>query len=180
MGTTYHFIEEPKANSEVLLWFRSLTEPPSETPTERGYVLHFGECGPLVYDSNGQIDVKASPIASVFVPRVRRGALWTVGEVHFLATPLRQRFPTLHKISNAFSKWLATHECAYSNKQKDNPFSYYLEGSVKNYDSEVFALESGLSALKEGRYFVGDDDTEYRLDAICKQLRLRGVECSDA
>ena len=177
MGTTYRFIEAPIGMSEVLEWFRSLPAPPNEMPTERGCALHFPESGPLVYAAGGLIDAKASPVASVFVPRVRRGVLWTVGEVHFLATPLRERFPSLHRLSNAFSKWLSAHECIYSNKRASNPFSYWLEGSVRNHDSDVFALESGLGALKDGRYFVADDDTEFRLDAVCSSLRLRGVAC---
>ena len=179
MGTTYRFIETPTGTSDVLEWFRRLPSPPEEMPTERGYALHFAESGPLVYGTDGLIDAKASPVASVFVPRVRRGVLWTVGEVHVLATPLRQRFPSLHKLGNAFSKWLSAHECVYSNKRAANPFSYWLEGSVQNHDSDVFALDSGLAALKDGRYFVADDDTEFRLDAICSSLRLRGIECTN-
>ncbi|ARN22296.1 hypothetical protein A4W93_21655 [Piscinibacter gummiphilus] len=132
------------------------------------------------FNADGRVDAKASPVASIFLPRIRRGALWTVGEVHFLATPLRERFPAVHKISTAFSKWLSTQECVYSNKRKINPFSYYLEGSVQNHDPEVFAFESALSALNAGQYFVTEDDTEFRLDAICKMLGLRGVECRDS
>lgn len=180
MGTTFRFIEDPAATSSVLTWFRSLKAPPREVQTERGFTLHFQDVGLIAYDAHGNIDPKASPIASVFVPRVRRAALWTVGEVHFLATPLRDRFPALHKTSNAFARWLSTHECVYSNKRGSNPLSYYLEGSIKNFDPEVFAFESALSELNSGRYFVAEDDTEPRLDAVCKVLRLRGVECSDA
>jgi len=180
VGSTFRFIEDPAAASSVLTWFRSLKAPPREVQTERGFTLHFQDVGPVAYDAHGHIDSKASPLASVFVPCVRRGALWTVGEVHFLATPLRDRFPALHKISSAFAKWLSAHECVYSNKRNSNPFSYYLEGSIQNFDPDVFAFESALSALNAGRYFVAEDDTESRLTAICKFLRLRGVECSDA
>jgi hypothetical protein len=180
MGTTFRFLEDPAAPSSVLTWFRNLEVPPREVKSERGFTLHFQEAGPVNHDADGQVDSKASPLAMVIQPRIRRGVLWTVGEVHFLATPLRERFPGVHKISAAFSKWLAAHECVYSNKRKSNPFSYYLEGSVQNYDPEVFAFESALSALDAGQYFVTEDDTEFRLDAICKMLRLRGVECSDS
>ena len=82
-------------------------------------------------------------------------------------------------MSSEFSKWLAGFECVYSNKSNDNKFAYYFEGSVKNYDSSIFALPSGIRALESQRYFVGDDDNEVRLDTICKSLRLRGVECSE-
>jgi len=179
MGTTFRFLEDPAAPSSVLTWFRNLEVPPREVKSEKGFTLHFQEAGPVSYHAGGQVDPKASPIAMVVLPRVRRGALWTVGEVHFVAAPLRERFPAVHKISAALSKWLATHECVYSNKRKINPFSYHLEGSVQNYDPEVFAFDSALSALNAGQYFVTEDDTEFRLDALCKMLRLRGVECRD-
>ncbi len=56
-------------------------------------------------------------------------------------------------------------------------WSYYLEGSVKNYDPPVFALPSGFRALKAGQYFVAEDDTATRLDELCSSLRLRGIHC---
>ena len=180
MGTVHRFIECPEATSETLSWFRSRSAPPTEASTDRGYTLYFPECGPLIQGADGRIDPAASPVVNVLVPRIRRGALWTVGEVHFLANPLRERFPALNRISREFSRWLAAHECVYSRRKQRDPFSYYLEGSIRNFDSEIFALASGLRALKEGQYFVADDDTEFRLDAICKALRLRGVECDDA
>ena len=180
MGSTHRFIADPAEPSEVLAWFRALGQAPTETPSERGLVLSFPAYGPPAYREDGSIDPLASPVATVFLPRVRRGQLWTVGEVHFLATPLRQRFPELHKVNLAFGKWLARLECAYSNKRPDNPYNYYLEGSVQNYDPPVFAFASGLSALRNGRYFVADDDTGGRLDDLCKALRLRGVDCAAA
>ena len=164
----------------MLEWFRSLPLPPIEERNGRGAILYFKEQGALAHSPEGGINVKSSPVVSVFLPQVRRGALWSVGEVHFPATPLRQQFPGLHKISSAFSKWLATHECIYSNTRTQNEFAYFLEGSVQNRDEPVYAFSSGLVALKSGRYFVGDDDTEAKLDSICKALQLRGVQCSGA
>jgi hypothetical protein len=178
MGTTYRFIADPSEPYEALEWFRSLPVPPQEERKARGVILYFKEQGALALNPEGGIEVKASPVVSVVLPQVRRGILWSLGEVHFLATPLRQKFPGLHKIGAAFSKWLATQECVYSNKRQDNEFAYFLEGSVKNYDSPVYAFSSGLVALRAGRYFVGEGDGEAILDATCKALRLRGVECA--
>lgn len=180
MGTTYRFIAAPSEPSEVLGWFRSLPSPPEEVTTDRGATLYFRECGPLIYDANGRIDPMVSPVATVFLPHVRRGVLWTVGEAHFLATPLRQHFPGLHKVSSAFSKWLLHLPCVYTNKNKENEFGYYLEGSIRHYDPPVHAFDSGLSALESGRYFVGDGDNDQVLDSLCKALRLRGVDCAEA
>ena len=180
MGTTYRFIAAPSEPSEVLAWFRSLPSPPEEVPTDRGSTLYFREYGELKYDPNGRINPKLSPVATVFLPQHRRGSLWTVGEIHFLATPLRQQFPALHRVSSSFSKWLMDFPCVYTNKSKSNEFGYYLEGSIQNYDPPVHAFDSGLSALQAGQYFVGEDDNDYVLDALCKALRLRGVDCPGA
>ena len=180
MSATYRFIAEPSERQEVLEWFRSLLLPPLEERVARGASLYFKEQGALARNLDGSIDVKHSPVVSVFLPQVRRGALWSVGEVHFLAAPLREQFPGLHKINSAFSKWLATHECVYSNKRKDNEFAYLLDGSVKNYDPPVYAFSSGLVALRTGRYFVSEGDSEAALQSICKALRLKGIECAGA
>ena len=179
MGTIYRFIEEPATPSDVMGWFRALPQPPTEVCTERATVLYFRELGPLVYESDGQVDARQSPVATIFLPRVMRNVLWTVGECHFLATPLRKLFPRLHKISSKFSRWLATHECIYSNRSTSNAYNYYLEGSVKNFDPPVFAFDSGLNALRAGRYFVSDHDNDFVLDKLCRALRLRGVEWAE-
>jgi len=127
--------------------------------------------------SHGTVDFNRSPVVSVFLPRVQRRVLWTVGEVHFLATPLREQFPALHKISSAFAKWLASYECVFTRKG-GSPYAYYLEGSVMNFDSPVFAFPSGIRALRAGQYFISDNDINYKLDQLCQKLRLRGVECT--
>ena len=180
MGATYRFIAAPSEPSEVMAWFRRLDIPPVETLTERTAVLYFKEFGDLVSGADGSIDAKASPVATIFLPQVKRGLLWTVGEVHFLATPVRGLFPGLQRISLAFSKWLAKQQCVYSNVVEDNAFDYYLEGSIRNYDAPVFAFDSGFKALGEGQYFVADGDNELVLAKLCQALRLRGVGCADA
>ncbi|MBR7747875.1 hypothetical protein [Undibacterium baiyunense] len=179
MSTTFRFIANPLGPSDVISWFKELPLPPTMVQTERGWNLHFHEFGSLVYSIDSTINPQKSPVVIIFLPRVVRGVLWTVGEVHFLSTPLKQQFPKLHRISTAFSKWLSAMPCVYSNNCKENEFAYYLEGSVQNQDTPVFAFESGYSALQSGRYFVADSDNEYRLDTICKTLALRGVPCAD-
>lgn len=179
MGKTYRFIASPDEPSEVLQWFLKLPNPPHQIQADGCFWLHFEQLGPLVNaDAEGFIDPKMSPVATLFLPYKRRGILWTVGEVHFLATPLRKRFPALHKISSEFEKWLISFECVFSMNPGYNPeWNYYLEGSVRNFDPPVFAFPSGLAALRAGRYFVSDDDTEALLDRLCMSLRHRGIEC---
>jgi hypothetical protein len=177
VGVTIRFIEQPGADS-VLAWLRSRPEKPEEVSTERSTVLYFREFGPLVYDAAGRVAAAASPVATVFSPRVRRGALWTVGEAHFLPMQLRRKFPGLHRIAADLAKWLSTFECVFA-LGEPSEFSYFLEGSVRNVDSSIYGLPSGLDALNGGRYFVSEGETDGRLEALCRQLRLRGVECAD-
>ena len=180
MGTTYRYIAHPHAPNEVIGWFRGLGAPPEEKSSKRGSWLHFRSIGPLVYGADGRIDARRSPVVTLFWPRVRRGVLWTVGEVHFLATPLRQSFPALHRLSVSFKKWLECFDCVFSNKPGRiiNDWAYYLEGSIQNRDPPIYALPGGLEALRSGQYFVADDDTDFRLDKLCAALRLRGVQCT--
>lgn len=180
MGTTHRFIEEPKETSEVLEWFRALPQPPHEHTTVHGVVLFFREIGPLVYDANGEVDASKCPVANIFLPKARRGVLWTVGEVHLLATPLRQLFPELHKISSRFSRWLSARDCIFARTSASNPYDYYLEGSVRNFDCPIYAFESGLAAIRRERYFVAERDNDALLDRVCRALSLRGVECAEA
>jgi hypothetical protein len=180
MGTTYRFIEEPKQLSEVLEWFRALPQPPFEHTTIHGLVLYFREMGPLVNDAKGMVDSSKCPVVNLFLPQPKRSVLWTVGEVHFLATPLRQMFPDLHKISSKFSRWLSAHECIFTKTNANNPYDYYLEGSVRNFDRPIFAFDSGLKAVRGGRYFVAERDNDFVLDKVCSALSLRGVECAKA
>lgn len=180
MGTTYRYIEEPKSSSEILGWFRALPQPSVEHPTPYGFVLYFRDMGPLVYDEKGAVDASRCPVVTLIVPKTKRGVLWTVGEVHFLATPLRKLFPDLQKICSKFSRWLSARECVFVETSADNPFDYYLEGSVRNFDCPIFAFDSGLAAIRGGRYFVADRDNDLVLDKVCRALSLRGVECAEA
>jgi hypothetical protein len=177
MGSTFRFISAPDSPASVLEWFRALPTPPEEVPTDRGTVLYFRSCGNLSLRSDGSIITDESPVATLFLPRIRRGVLWTVGELHFLPKRISERFPELAKVSGAFSRWLKRRPCIYSNKSLGSEFDYYLEGSIRNFDSPVYAFECGLAALRSGRYLVGDGDNELVLDKLCQILRLRGIEC---
>jgi hypothetical protein len=180
MGTSYRFIEEPKHPSEVVEWFRALPQPPTEHATAHGCVLYFREMGSLVYDDKKEVDSKKCPVVNLFLPRAKRDVLWTVGEVHFLATPLRGLFPDLYKISSKFSRWLSARERIFTRTSASNPYDYYLEGSVRSFDCPIFAFDSGLAAIRGGRYFVAEFDDDYFLEKVCRALWLRGVECGEA
>ena len=170
MGTTYRFLATVEETATVLDWFRSLPEQPVESAHCAGSLFHFRNLGPL--DS----DVKKSPLVDVFMPVRKRGVLTTIGEVHFLATPL-SAFPGLNKINKRFREWLRKNPCVYSHRPDFvHEWDYFLEGSAKNWDSDIFALPAGMAALQRGSYFVGRDDNELQLDRVCRILELRGVE----
>jgi hypothetical protein len=135
--------------------------------------------GPLVQMPDGSgIDVRRSPLVSLFHPVLKRGVLWTTGEVDFLPTPLRRNCPPLYALSLRFKKWLSGFELVFTNKPSwTGDWNYYLEGSIKNYDPPVHALPRAAQALREGQYFVELRDNDYVLDKLCRSLRHRGVEC---
>ena len=179
MGKSYRFLADPadEEAAAVLTWFRQLHESPCEVAAKQHVVLYFASLGPLQYAEDGTVDADESPIVTVVPPHTVRESLWTVGEVHFRTKALSRRYPALYRVSKAFEEWLNHHECVYSMADRSNRNSYYLEGSVRNHDSAIFALPTGLDALKSERYFVGAQDNDALLDKICRKLRLRGVPC---
>jgi hypothetical protein len=114
MSISLRFVAAPSEPSEVMAWFRSVSPVPTEVPTDYGYVLHFQSLGPLAYLPDGSIDPASSPIVTIVLPQVRRGVLWTIGEVHFRPTPLRKQFPILYKVKSAFSAWLSSLERVFA------------------------------------------------------------------
>jgi len=180
MGATYRFLAIGDEVNAALDWFGRQPDPPVAIDKPYGHLLHFRGMGPLTQMPDGSgIDVRRSPLVSVFRPVPRRGVLWTVGEVHFLPTHLRRNYPPLHAIGLRFSKWLSGFDLVF-NGDPSGPgeWHYYLEGSIRNHDAPVYALPQAARALKEGRYFVGWSDNDHVLDTICRSLRHRGVDCT--
>jgi len=158
MSVTYCYLAMESECGAVLDWFRKVVGPPRIVATDRGVAMYFENLGSLV-GFPGPIDSKSSPIVTVFVPRRRRGVLLTAGEVHFLATHLRKQFPALDGISQDFGRWLRQFDCVFSRSSRPGEWDYFLEGSLRNFDSEIRALPGAMAALRGGQYFVADDDT---------------------
>lgn len=170
MGVVHRFLATVEEGSTVLDWFRSLPDQPVESAQEQGSLFYFREFGPL------ELDAKKSSLVSVFLPLRKRGVLTTIGEVHFLATPL-SAFPGLNKINKRFREWLRGSPCVYSHRPDFmHEWHYFLEGSAKNWDSDIYALPGGMAALERGSYFVAQGDNDFVLDRVCRALELRGVE----
>jgi hypothetical protein len=179
VGTTHRYLEDPQGDSLVLGWLRRAALDLLEVPVPPdGVSLYFREFGPLVLSDDGSLNPNRSPMVSIFLPRIRRGILWTVGEVHFVPTPLRKQYPGMEKLNRRFSAWMRQSECVFAKGYSPRPeWAYHLECSAQAYSSPIFALPSGLEALNSGQYFVARDDSEFQLDKLSRQLRLRGVQC---
>lgn len=170
MGVTYRFLATVEEGPIVLDWFRSLPDDPVESTREGGTLFYFRDFGPL------ESETKKSPAVFVYLPAQKRGVLTTIGEVHFLGTPL-SAFPGLNNINKRFRAWLAKNPCVFSHRPDfAHEWNHFLEGSAKNWDPDIFALPGGLAALKSGCYFVPGYDNDFVLDRVCRTLELRGVE----
>jgi len=178
MATTYYFLTAPD-EPDVLDWFRQQAQRPEEHPNERRTLLFYRQFGPLAVESDGEIDAAASPLITVYLPTTCRGRLWTVGEVHFLAQNMRQKFPELEGIRKRFQSRLEELPIDWERRRDgEEGYGCYLEGMTRNVAERVFAFPQGLAAHKAGQYFVSVHDNDAVLDRICAKLRLRGIDCS--
>jgi hypothetical protein len=172
------FVEAPEASCSALEWFRNQGLAPNEHVFDWGTALYFSSLGQLHHNSDGSIDSERSPVVTVHVPQVRRGILWTVGEVRFCPLPLSQ-FPELERLRRSFLRWFQKCPLIYDHHPSgEHEFDYYLEGSTKNW-GPIRAFPSGLVALKNGQYFISRLETNGSLEKLCRTLALRGVICAD-
>jgi hypothetical protein len=122
------------------------------------------------------VDSERTPLVWFLRPHQKRGVLWTVGEVRFIAQPLRAQFPDLEKINRQLAKWLRQLEPLFSTKEpRISEGDYYLEAGIRNRVAEIHAFPKAAEALKKGQYFISADVGDQFLDTLCRALRLRGV-----
>lgn len=172
MATTFYYLEASDGN-RVAEWFLARNPSPERIELAGKQLFYFRDLGPLVESPDGEIDIKQSPLVSSIPPRITNGCLATMGEVHFLAEN-----DLLKPVVNAFRRWLKKSETAIEITSMKDRLGYLLEGEIKNIATKIYALPSGLMELEAGRYFISDADALRDQTALCKQLRLRGVECS--
>jgi len=179
MASTHFFIEDPGSEtSAVLDWFRGLEVPPTETPTDWGLWLQFGD---LARKADDSIDLEQSPLVALVPARVVRGVLWTVGEVRFPAKASSVGGRKLKRVQQALREWMSSFEPAYEQlPASESAFAYYLEGGIQNVAAVVHGLPSGIAALRHGQYFVSHEDNDAVLDRVSRTLKLRGVDCAPA
>jgi hypothetical protein len=176
MASTYYFMSAPNEHG-VLEWFRSQTETAEEYPNADRTLLFYREHGSLAEKEDGSPDPTASPLVSIYAPKVRKSALWTIGEVHFLWKGTK-RFPALERMRKRFQSWLRERPIAWERRYDTlEGHGYYLEGSIRNWAETIYAFPEGKAAFEAGQYFVSQHDNEFVLDRVCRTLRLRGIDC---
>lgn len=159
-------------------WFRRQAETAEEYQNDERILLHYPQFGSLAKKPDGSPDPTMSPLVSIYLPEVRRGALWTVGEVHFLHKA-KARFHGLDRMRKSFALWFGGFPIVWERSwDREEEYGYYLEGTIRNIAEKIHALPHGMEAFEAGQYFVAEHDNEYVLDRVCKSLRLRGVNCS--
>jgi hypothetical protein len=172
------FIEAPDSPCSAMSWFREQSLSFNEHAFDWGAALYFKDLAELRLCPDGSIDADVSPVVAVYLPRVRRGVLWTVGEVRFCPVPLSQ-FPELQRLRRSFLRWFEQSPLVYDDRRSAvNEFDYYLEGSAKNF-GPIRAFQSGLRALQKGQYFIARFETDGSLKKLSRALALRGVICAD-
>jgi hypothetical protein len=174
MGTTIRYIQNPEETAFVIEWFSSIKEEIEIQKNGNYIIIYFKKLGEIILE-NGKINSQLSPVVSVFIPRIVNKAIWTVGEVHFLTKDLSTKFPKLNKIQNDFKKWIKQNECIFDGKNQSE-YSYYLEGSLQNFNIPIYAFSSGMTAIKSDQYFVNEDISKTNIEDINKKLKLRGKE----
>jgi hypothetical protein len=176
MAATYYFLSAP-SQVDVLDWFRQQPETGEEHISDDRTLLFYRQFGPLAKNADGTADPTMSPLVSVYLPKVRRGVVWTVGEVHFLHMA-KAGFPALDRLRKSFQRWLEDYPIVWDRKQDHlEGYGYYSEGTVRNIAEKIYALPDGLSAFEAGQFFAAEGDNELVLERVCKSLRLRGINC---
>jgi hypothetical protein len=170
MTTIFYFLEAPSGTS-VVEWFRTRKPTPERIVQNAGELYYFSELGPLERQPDGAVNLGVSPLVSVIVPRTTHGSLATMGEVHFLAAG-----KVLNPIANAFRRWIMRSDTSVAISPSNDAAGYFLEGEIKNITPRVHVLPSGQAELEAGRYFISDADASRDQSALCKRLRLRGVQ----
>ena len=180
MGSIVRYLAVNDDRELVQEWIDALEPAPERVLKPGGELFHFRSLGPLAQTAAGEVDVKASPLVFWYEPRLVRGVFWTAGEVHFMPTPLRERYPGLDRVRRQLIRWLGQFELVFDAKGRAvGDLGYLLEGSIQNYYLPLYALPRAYAALQRGSYFLSDDDNDEAIDRICRKLALRGVTCAD-
>jgi hypothetical protein len=90
---------------------------------------------------------------NVFLPARRRGVLTTIGEIHFLATPL-SAFPALNKVNKRFREWLKEYPGIYTHQS----FAVLTEHDIARLEvamqnTPAMGIGNGVASRSASRSF---------------------------
>src|SRR5262249_51091089 len=159
MASTYRFLALQDDMQLIFDWFARLERAPEIVRVGEGYVFNFSEIGHLGYKTTtAELDAKGSPLVSLFPPETRYDVLWTAAELHFLATPLASQFPELQKVNRRFAAWISAFDVVFEaprrrgeSRNRPGQWDYFLEGTLRNWDTSIYALPAGMAALRGGQ-----------------------------
>ena len=179
--TRHCYLAVDEDQEQVAEWLNALQEERTVNDRADRTVYYFRGMANEPLPPIEQIDQEKTPLIFNIKPQRVRGTLWTDAEVEFTPVPLKAQFPRLYQIHLEFAKWIKSFDFVFS--QKDNRFcewNYYLEGGIRNFDAELYALPQAMKALRLGQYFVHHRKNVRGLEALAKTLRLRGYAVEDA
>lgn len=133
----------------------------------RFWFKDFGELG---------VSLEESPVIQFYPPRKIADHLWTIGRFMFPQSNLQKKYPQLNKIKKTIKEELQRGIQLWNWKHpQEGEFNYYLEGSIKNHDYEIYGMPSSVPYLRKEGYFIEGEETVGMLDTLRKTLALRGV-----
>ena len=117
-----------------------------------------------------------SPVVLFYPPHKIADRLWTIGRFMFPQVHLQKKYPLLNKIKKTIKEELQRGILLWNwEHPQEGEFNYYLEGSIKNHDYEIYGMPSSLPYLRKEGYFIEGEETNGLLDTLRKTLALRGV-----
>jgi hypothetical protein len=175
MGVQYTFLATGADDQLVTDWFSALDQETTVDTNPERAVYYFRGQAKAPLPAADLIDQESTPLVFHYYSQTRRGSLLTASEVLFTPSPFKSQFPALHRTSQSFAKWLRGFDLVFSQPPGiESNWNYYLEGSIRNYAPQVYALPAAMELLRSGQYFVHRLDTPGRLDSLAKALQLRG------
>jgi hypothetical protein len=94
----------------------------------------------------------------------------------FPQTLLQKKYSQLNKIKKTIKAELQREILLWNWKQpQEGEFNYYLEGSIKSHDYEIYGMPSSIPYLRKEGYFIEGEETIGMLETLRKTLALRGV-----
>jgi hypothetical protein len=174
MTERYYYLALEEDQRLVTDWFAALAHAVTVDENADRVLYYFRDMAKEP-PASSVLNQSRMPLVFLTKPQKRLGTLWTDAQVLFTPTPFRSQFPHLFKVHKAFGSWLRQFPLVFAQKSGSiSDWNYYLEGSIRNYASELYALPNAMKALGKGQYFVHHRDRLTADSQLARTLRLRG------